>query len=229
MSARLMTAIATLVVAMAVILGVAGPAHAAGYRYWTYWLGGTGSWAFAMAGPASTIPADGSVEGWRFAVSTTVGTAVDAPRIDASFDVICGSTPSRGDRKRVALVLDFGSASIAPQGQTPPAPLTTCVVAETDATGYQVLRSVATIRTDAGLICAIADYPTGECATIVEDLAEATASVAPPSASPATTTPAVALEPRPVAPSSGAPWLTAAVIAFLAIVGLVLWTRRRHD
>jgi len=210
------------------VIGAAGVAHAAAYRYWTYWQGGTGTWTFATAGPASLVPEDGSVEGWRFAVTTTAGSAIDAPQTEPSFDAICGSTPAQDGRKRVALVVDPGSAAIATEGQTPPAPIATCVIAESDATGYQVLRSVATVRTDGGLICAIADYPADECAPVVEDpVPEATAS-ATASASPTTT----AMETAAAAPaysSSGAPWLTGAVIALLAVVGLVLWKRRRHD
>jgi len=38
------------------------------YRYWTYWQGNAGAWQFATQGPATSNPADGSVEGWRFAV-----------------------------------------------------------------------------------------------------------------------------------------------------------------
>lgn len=225
MPTRLVSAIATFVVVVAGFVGMAGSAHAAAYRYWTYWQGGTGTWAFATAGPASLVPADGSVEGWRFAVTTTAGQAADAPTTTPSFSDICGSTPAQPDRKRVALVVDPGPASIAPEGQTPPAPIATCILAEPDATGYQVLRAATSVRTDGGLICGIGDYPAGECAPVVEDPVPATGSS---SASPTTS----AMEPAasvPAASSSGVPWFTIAVIGLLAIAGLVLWRRRRHD
>ena len=124
-------------------------AQAAAYRYWTYWQGTAGDWSFATAGPASLVPEDGSIEGWRFAVTTQAGRAGDAPSAAASFDGICGATPTREGSKRVALVIDSGTAGIAPQGQTPPALVSTCVVVPSDATGYQVLRAVATGATTA--------------------------------------------------------------------------------
>lgn len=225
MPTRLVSAIATFVVAVAGVVGIAGSANAAAYRYWTYWQGGTGTWAFATAGPASLIPVDGSVEGWRFAVTTTAGQGSDAPTTVPSFADICGSTKAQADRKRVALVVDPGPSSIAPEGQTPPASITACIVAEPDATGYQVLRAATSVRTDGGLICGISDYPANECAPVVEDPVPATASS---SASPAAT----AMESAGSAPtesSSGVPWFTIAVVALLAIAGLVLWRRRRHD
>ncbi len=226
MPTRRVFAITILVIGAVVgMTGLTGTAHAAAYRYWTYWQGGTGTWAFATAGPASAIPSDGSVEGWRFAVTTTAGQAADQPTVAPSFDEICGATAPVDDHKRVALVIDPGPAGIAPDGQTPPAATSACVVAETDANGYDVLRSVASVRTDGGLICAIEEYPAGECAPVVDD-------PLPPSASAATT----AIQPTESVPgqpssqsSSGVPWVTVAVIALVTGIGLVLWRRRRHD
>lgn len=224
MPTRRAVAITILVIA-GVVVAMAGPAHAAAYRYWTYWHGGTGTWAFATAGPASAIPADGSVEGWRFAVTTTAGQSADAPAQSPSFEDICGTTAPVDDRKRVALVIDPGPASIAPVGQTPPPPTTACVVAETDATGYEVLRSVATVGTDGGLICSIGDYPTGECAPVIEEPVPPTASATSTAMQP-TEAPAAQNSSQQ---SSGVPWITVAVIALVTGIGLVLWRRRRHD
>lgn len=225
MPTRLASVLAILVVVVASVVGIAGDANAAAYRYWTYWQGGTGTWEFAAAGPASLVPADGAVEGWRFAVTTTAGQASDAPGPNPSFTDICGTTPAQPDRKRVALVVDPGPAAIAPEGQAPPAAIATCIVAEPDATGYQVLRAATSVRTDGGLICAVSDYPAGECAPVVEDPVPATASASAP---PTTTAMEPALQ-DPAAPSSGVPWFTVAVIALLAVVGFLLWRRRRHD
>jgi MYXO-CTERM domain-containing protein len=235
MPTRLLTGTATLAVAVLVAVGMAGSAQAAAYRYWTYWQGGAGTWAFATAGPASTIPADGSVEGWRFAVTTSIGSASDAPATNASFEDICAGTPVQADRKRVALVIDPGPQDIAPEGQQPPGATTACIVAEPDATGYQVLRSAATVRTDGGLICAIDDYPAGECAPVVDLPGAATsaatpASLPPASASPEPVSAATAMDPG--APETGgaggAPWLTAAVMVLVAVAAMVVW-RRRHE
>src|SRR3954453_4735022 len=73
---RLKTRVARLC-GVALLLGVAaalllpsGAADAAAYRYWGYYqLSGT-TWQFAATGPDQTKPADGAVEGWRFAVGT---------------------------------------------------------------------------------------------------------------------------------------------------------------
>mgnify|MGYP001807095404 CR=1 FL=1 len=232
MPTRLLTGTVTLAVAVLVAVGMAGSAQAAAYRYWTYWQGGSGTWAFASAGPASTIPADGSVEGWRFAVTTSIGSASDAPATTASFEDICAGTPAQPDRKRVALVIDPGPQDIAPEGQQPPAATTVCIVAEPDATGYQVLRSAATVRTDGGLICAIDDYPAGECAPVVDLPAVAAAAATPASTAPASASPdpATAMDPGATETSGagGAPWLTAAVMVLVAVAAMVVW-RRRHE
>lgn len=235
MPTRLLTGTVTLAVAVLVAVGMAGSAQAAAYRYWTYWQGGSGTWAFASAGPASTIPPDGSVEGWRFAVTTSIGGAADAPATTASFEEICAGTPAQADRKRVALVIDPGPQDIAPEGQQPPAATTVCIVAEPDATGYQVLRSAATVRTDGGLICAIDDYPAGECAPVVDLPDEADAAAASPaSASPASASPeptsATAMDPGAPETSGagGAPWLTAAVMGLVVVAAMLVWRRRRE-
>jgi len=36
-----------------------------GYKYWSYWLGGS-SWQFASIGPATRTVQDKTVDGWRF-------------------------------------------------------------------------------------------------------------------------------------------------------------------
>jgi cbb3-type cytochrome oxidase subunit 3 len=217
---------ATVALAIIALAVLASPARAAAYRYWTYWTADAGTWRFSSTGPSFRIPADGTVEGWRFAVSTTAGE--DAPRVAPSFEAICGATAPQDGRKRVALVIDPGDASSAPEGQAPPPPVATCVVADADATGYDVLRSEASVRTDDGLICAISEYPTGECAPSVD------ASPAPPAT--ATSTP---LAPSVVASSApadegsvgGTPLATLAVGGVLigVVAYLVTRGRRRHD
>lgn len=151
-------------------LALPATAHAAAYRYWTYWSGAGGTWSFATMGPAQSLPADGSVEGWRFAVTSESGSPEDAPRVEPSFRAICDGTPAVAGNKRVALVVDFGLADDAPAGEQPGAPVTTCVSIATDATGYQVLRSALEVRVgDDGLVCDIDGYPRSECAAIVEN------------------------------------------------------------
>lgn len=158
--------------ALAVLLAalVASPAQAAAYRYWTYWQGsGSSEWEFGRLGPAAATPADGDVEGWSFRVSVEGGTAEAAPTTAPDFDELCGSVKQRGGIKRIGLVVDPGEPALAPEGETPIAPVATCVVIEEDATGYDVLRSVLQVRTDNGLICGLGGYPAQECAPVLDD------------------------------------------------------------
>ena len=48
------------------------PAHAAAYRYWGFYQLTGGTWAYAQKGPDQTVPKDGAVDGWRFAVARRV-------------------------------------------------------------------------------------------------------------------------------------------------------------
>ncbi|MEU3447878.1 SCO2322 family protein [Streptomyces thermolilacinus] len=147
-----------------------GTAHAAGYRYWSFWEGGAGgSWAYATQGPATVRPADGAVHGYRFAVSADSRDA-DRPRGAPDFAAICADTPAREGTKRVGLVLDFGTPADAPPGGTPPAPRTACARVAPDATGAEALAAVAPpLRYNSqALLCAIAGYPEEGCGEQVD-------------------------------------------------------------
>ncbi|WP_241968454.1 SCO2322 family protein [Streptomyces sp. ICBB 8177] len=150
--------------ATAASLVAASPARAVGYRYWSFWERTGSAWTFARTGPAMTDPADGSVEGWRFAVSADSADAVK-PRGAAAFATICAGTPPRPGTKRVALVLDFGTSRDAPDGETPPAGRASCARVPEDATAADALAAVAKpLRYDAsGLVCAITGYPATGC------------------------------------------------------------------
>lgn len=165
-------------VVVVALLAAVGPARATEYRYWTYWSSTGGAWTFSPVGPGSALPADGSVQGWRFAQSTVRGQGAQ-PRIaaDEAFDRFCGPGAAPSGMKRIAIVFDFGESSEAPPGQSPPQPRGTCAVVEQRATGSQVLTQAADVRTERGLVCAIGGYPSGECAPAVT---EETAPSAPP-------------------------------------------------
>ncbi|WP_055694863.1 SCO2322 family protein [Streptomyces prasinopilosus] len=146
------------------LLAGAGQAQAAGYRYWSFWdLGGDG-WTYATQGPSVARPADGDVQGFRFAVSEESDDSAQ-PRGAADFDTVCAKTPARDGSKRVALVLDFGTAHDAPSGETPPARRTACARVAPDASTAEALASVAgPLRYDSSaLLCAIAGYPQRGC------------------------------------------------------------------
>ncbi|MBP0451832.1 hypothetical protein J5Y04_20120 [Kitasatospora sp. RG8] len=146
------------------VLGAA-PAQAAGYRYWSFWKWSGSAWAYQQQGPTVYVPQDGGVDGWRFAVSPDGGRDAARPGTDADFATICGATPEQQGRKRVGVVLDFGTAADS-AGETPPGRRTACAVVPGNASSAEVLATVAPpLRYDSsGLLCAIAGYPRSGCA-----------------------------------------------------------------
>ncbi|MER5181358.1 SCO2322 family protein [Streptomyces sp. NPDC002896] len=152
-----------LLTVLSVLLG-AGQAQAVGYRYWSFWERDGGAWAYATQGPSFVRPEDGAVQGFRFAVSEDSQDS-SKPRVDAGFAAICADTPAKDGTKRVALVLDFGTAEDAPDGETPPKPRTACARVAEDATTADALAAVARpLRYDSNaLMCAIAGYPETGC------------------------------------------------------------------
>lgn len=226
--------VATLAIAsaMGVLAIAAGPsAQASAYRYWTYWQSDAAAWTFASQGPATSVPVDGAVEGWRFAVTTQSGSLSDAPRTTPDFEAVCGATPVEADRKRVALIIDFGPPEIAPDGQAPPPPIESCAVVPVDASSFDVLQSVTPVRTDGGLICALGAYPADECAPILgDDEVAALQADRPESPAPAPSAEVSdSSEAAPAAQDPGSPVATIAVAALLLIAaaaGVALRRRR---
>ncbi|WP_255950741.1 SCO2322 family protein [Streptomyces odontomachi] len=180
---------ALLALALALVaLVTAGPAEAAGYRYWSFWQldrgdAGGGSWAYATQGPSVARPDDGAVVGFRFAVSADSKDAT-RPRGGHDFTTICAGTPARSATKRIALVLDFGTTADAPQGERPPERRTACARVEKDATAADALASVAEpLRYNSNLLlCAIAGYPRTGCGEQVSGAKPAGGSTAQASA-----------------------------------------------
>ncbi|TCC65904.1 hypothetical protein E0H73_02960 [Kribbella pittospori] len=199
-----------------------------GYRFWGYYQWTAGKWAFAQKGADVVVPADGAVEGWRFAVG---GAAPRMPRAAGDFEAICGKTPAEAGKKRVALVVDPGTPEDALSGETPKPATGTCVVTDPKATGAKVLAAVGPVRIEKGLTCGIDGYPAKGCGDAVKNIKV-----------PATDTPVTlkigaavgsTAAPSPVASSSsddGAPWtgiiIAAVVVLVLAGGGLVLSRRR---
>ena len=209
---RSIAAVAFIATAVLMPVVAAAPADAAAYRYWSYWLGSDTGWTFAHVGPAFRSPADGTVEGWRFAINGVTGD--NLPGFSPDFAEVCGDTPAQEDRKRVALVVDPGSAVDAINGEATPGPWAICIVAESRATGYDILRAATTVRAERGLICGIGGYPSRGCADIVADPTPTpTPTPTPkptptptPEASPSTSTssrPEVTAPTSPGPPSSG--------------------------
>jgi hypothetical protein len=209
-----------------------------GYRFWGYYQWTNGQWAFAQKGPEQVVPADGSVEGWRYALG---GNKPRVPRAAGDFATICGSTPAESGKKRVALVVDPGTPADAPSGATPPPATGTCVVTDQKATGAKVLAATGPVRIEKGLACGIDGYPATGCGTPVKNIKvpatdePVTLQIGPAVGSAATPSPAATDASQPAAAQSddGAPWggiaLAAVVVLLLAGGGLVLARRRAQS
>ncbi|MFH8367492.1 SCO2322 family protein [Streptomyces sp. NPDC018031] len=161
-------AVAALAAGALIALGATPAAAADGYRYWSYWERDGGRWTYATQGPGTARPGDGDTVGFRYAVSPDSRNAT-RPRGTASFDTICGDTPAGDGGKRVAVVIDFGTAADAPDGHTPPAARTACARVAGGATAADALAAVAEpLRYDSSaLLCAIGGYPRSGCAEVV--------------------------------------------------------------
>jgi hypothetical protein len=208
---------------------VAGPAQAAAFRFWGYFHLANGAWAFARTGPGQAVPADGSVEGWRFAVADESSTR--APRWTPTFDALCAGTPVAAGTKRVGLVIDYGRAADNADGAPPPAPRAACVAVPVRATGSDVLAAGATLRLDKALTCAIDGWPATGCGENVDPVPVAAASpdtsitVAAPEAS-ASAGPAAQSEDNG-STSSRELALGAAAVVLVAVLGFAAWRRSR--
>lgn len=214
--------------------GVAvAPAQAASYRYWGYFHVTKGAWAFAQTGPAQVIPADGSVDGWRFAVADE--SSMRTPRATPTFETICAGTALTAGHKRVALVIDFGRpGDAADAAKPPPAAQATCVAVPVKATGSDVLIAAGnTLRLDKALTCGIDGWPATGCGEPVDPVPAAAASpdTAITIAAPATGAMTGATK-QPAAESSNSsagPLLGVAGAAVLvALLGFTAW-RRGHE
>ncbi|NMM21927.1 MAG: hypothetical protein HHJ11_00220 [Phycicoccus sp.] len=214
---------------------LAAPAQAAAYRYWGYFQLTNGAWAFAPTGPAQTVPKDGSVEGWRFAVADENSTRT--PRATPTFDSLCASTQVKAGTKRVGLVIDYGRTADATDGATPPALRATCVAVPEKATGSDVLVAAGTtLRLNKGLTCALDGWPATGCGEEVKPVPAAAASPDTTVTIPAPTPSAAANPAGPTSGtstddgSSGSSWPVLGGLAAVVLVGglgFAAWRRGR--
>ncbi len=140
-----------------------------GYRYWGYFqaAAGASAWTAAMTGPTTTLK-DGDVEGWTFTASSNDIPATE-PMAAPDFASLCDGTSEVAGKIRVGIVVDFGTAEIAPTGETPKEVITDCAIVPAKSNGLAVLQSVTKVRADkSGLICGIGGYPATECGTEID-------------------------------------------------------------
>lgn len=220
LTAALAIILTTPAVALAAPSGSASPSASPSqvYVYWAEWEAQAGSttWVSAQVGAGSVTPADGSSMGWSYGTGTVNdGSSLPSPKAD--FNLTCGQTPAESGKKRVAVIVNFGPINLAPQGATPPQPLSACATVAPSANGIQVLQSITEVRTTAqGMVCGIDGYPPSGCGTTLEQLASDNNATAQPTA----TDNEISL------------WVT--VIGGIAIIGLIIAAiviakRRRQD
>jgi hypothetical protein len=220
--------LATLVAACLAALTVA-PAHAAAFRYWGFYQLTNGAWAFAQKGSDQTVPKDGSVDGWRFAVADEASTRF--PRAVLTFDQVCGNTAAEAGKKRVGVVVDFGRPADSADNATPPEPKAVCAVVATDATSTAVLAAAGEVRTEKGLVCGVAGYPAKECGAPVKNVtpeakaADQPVTIAAPAATPAAAPSAGATDVAgtPLSASDSGSNVAAYVIAVLVLLALAAY------
>ena len=152
---------------LALLAATITPAHAAstGYRYWGYFQAAPNAttWTAAITGPTVDI-ADGSVEGWAFTFSSEAIPDATSPSVLPDFQSICGKTRAVAGKKRIAIVIDFGAAYLAPTGEKPLKTVKRCITIDKKAQGIDVLGKVVRVRGDkSGLICGLGGYPRKEC------------------------------------------------------------------
>jgi hypothetical protein len=163
-----------IIIAVSFLTASALPASAAAYRYWGFFTGENGTWTMSMVGAAERIPADGSVDGWRFGIGTD--TQTPEPRTTPSFAELCPNLEAASGITRVAVVIDFGDADQAPEGETPAASRTECISMPAGGSSADALALAADVRGEGGFVCGIDGFPRSECGAEVAEPVEAIAT-----------------------------------------------------
>lgn len=240
-SGRAAALVISLLTALLATVALAAPAQAAAYRYWSYWLGESGTWVAAQTGAGDHTLVDQDVQGWRFGITTDA--PAQTPDNDPDFAALCpelAQAGATGGEVRVAVVIDAGFVAEAPEGQTPPEDAVACVRLPAGSTGNQALAAAGSVTDSNGIVCAINGYPADECGPEVpaeqaRAAAEAAASEQPnPAIIPVSTTDDTVGQTGESAAdtssSSGVPFLIGAVLlAGVIAAAIVLPRRRRAD
>ena len=196
-------------------------ANAADYRYWTFWVTTSDQWSFANEGAGTLKATDQMVTGWKFAITgADNGTP---PNQSAVFAELCPDTSEQAGVLRVAVVVDFNDASVAPEGETPPSEsLINCVTVNDGQTAADALNAAGLdVRASDGFVCGINGYPKEECGVEVPSTATETTE-----AETQADTPVVIAENEEVTESSNTDLQLIALAAVL-VVGLAIVLRMR--
>ncbi|MGB8022006.1 MAG: SCO2322 family protein [Candidatus Nanopelagicales bacterium] len=209
-------------------VALAAPASATAYRYWSYWLGATGTWEVAQTGPGGYNVVDQDVQGWRFGITTE--SASQKPDNDPDFAALCpdlAESDAPEGQLRVAVVLDSGFTADAPNGQRPPTDVVSCVTVPAGSTGNQALAAAATVTEKQGLVCGINGYPADECGAPVSDQDAAAAAGAAATEKPNPAVISATNQQASASPASPAA-MVLGLAALAGVVGAVLLISRRR-
>lgn len=226
--------LALLLTALLTVL-VAGPGTGTaqavdGYKYWNYYHVTAGKYSFATTGPSGHTPKDGSVEAYRYGLSSTAaGVPPRTPPTRYTADEICEASPAaKAGQKRVGVLIDYGTTAEAAKGETPAKPRAACAVVPAKATGQQVLDAVADVRLDKQLLCGIDGYPVRTCSVTVKN-PPARAKEKPVAFKVPAKPAAEGTSAAPVSDGGGFPWpLVGALGAVVVIGGGALALSRRN-
>lgn len=163
--ARLVVAGIFIATALSPLALSTSPAHAGTYAYWSYWHDTGAGWKYSGCGAyypqGDCVPADGTIEGWRFTVSSEGG--AQPPRYSQGFDAACASTPVMQGKKRVAIVVDFGTQRDASDRPL----LARCATGGASDNGGVMLQSKYAVTSSEGFVCTIESYPKSGCGEYV--------------------------------------------------------------
>ncbi len=153
------------------VVGVATPSAVATttYRYWSYWIvdaGASPEWGYASEGAGTRVPADGSVEGWRFGLAGQVSDI--KPSVEPDFESICAGTERQDDTKRVGIVIDPEPSTSRPTANNPAHSWPPASSSMNPRPDLAIAQAVADVRVESGFVCGIDGYPASECAPLVE-------------------------------------------------------------
>jgi hypothetical protein len=221
--------------AVATAVTPSAPAHAEpGYTYWGYYHQENGTWVASDGGASSFRPDDGAVEGFRWA--TTQAMPDRPPRAALTFEEICAGTEEAAGQKRVAFIIDPGTAEDAPEGDTPPQAEAVCATAPADATTQQALDGVADLRLEGGLVCGINGFPTTACSVEVAEVTGTSEEQAVDVALPAAASDEDATEGEQPGENEAnesddtAPWpLLGVAVLVVALIGAGVFVARRRS
>jgi hypothetical protein len=165
---RLLGILFSVVLASVVVGSASGAANAAsGYRYWNYFHVKGTTYVFAKTGASDYTPKNDAIEAYRYGTSTANGIDPRADLSEYTTAKICAGVDAGAGKKRVAVLLDYGTKADTAAGETPPAPRAACAVVPTNANGQQVLTAVAQVRFDK-FTCGIDGYPVKTCSVTVK-------------------------------------------------------------